>query len=298
VLYEMLVGDVPFRGENQVAVAMKHVREEVPDVQRMRPEVSAALAAVVDRATAKDLDRRYLDAASLVADLEEVLAIETARAGGATGEATTVLRTLPGPARKRLPLRLRIKPAVALALVIVAIAAVAAILVLAGGNTHRGTRPPSAKAAAGLVPFNLGQNAAHDYDPLGTGGEHPDRVSAAIDDDPNSAWSTETYDGGQLGKAGVGLYVDARPGVIAKRMDIRTSTPGWSATIYAAQTGPPAKVGPGWTAVGRIVHAQGSTKVRLTTDQAYRYYLIWITQLPPQGDHAAISDLALFRQTR
>src|SRR5918912_3640327 len=33
VLFEMLTGDVPFHGENQVAVAMKHVREERPDVQ-------------------------------------------------------------------------------------------------------------------------------------------------------------------------------------------------------------------------------------------------------------------------
>ena len=42
VLYEMLSGDVPFHGENQVAVAMKHVREDLPDVQVVRPEVSAA----------------------------------------------------------------------------------------------------------------------------------------------------------------------------------------------------------------------------------------------------------------
>ena len=46
VLFEMLTGDVPFHGENQVAVAMKHVREELPDVQLRRPEVSSALAAV------------------------------------------------------------------------------------------------------------------------------------------------------------------------------------------------------------------------------------------------------------
>ena len=44
VLYEMLTGEVPFKGDNQVAVAMKHVREEIPDVQVKRPEVSAALA--------------------------------------------------------------------------------------------------------------------------------------------------------------------------------------------------------------------------------------------------------------
>src|ERR671919_2542315 len=88
VLFEMLTGQVPFRGESQVAVAMKHVREEIPDVQVRRPEVSAALASVVERATAKDLQRRYLDASSLIADLEDVLAIETARAGQVTGEAT------------------------------------------------------------------------------------------------------------------------------------------------------------------------------------------------------------------
>ena len=107
VLFEMLTGDVPFHGENQVAVAMKHVREELPDVQLRRPEVSSALAAVVDRATAKDLDRRYGSDRELIADLEDVLAIETARSGQATGEATAVIRTLPARARRRLPLRMR-----------------------------------------------------------------------------------------------------------------------------------------------------------------------------------------------
>src|SRR5450759_3735322 len=88
VLYEMLTGEVPFRGENQVAVAMKHVREELPDVQAKRPELSAARAAVVDRATAKHQEDRYGDDAELIADLEDVLAIETLRAGSATGEVT------------------------------------------------------------------------------------------------------------------------------------------------------------------------------------------------------------------
>src|SRR3954471_984927 len=125
-LFEMLTGDVPYKGDNQVAVAMRHVREELPDVQVLRPEVSAALAAVVDRATAKDLQRRYLDASSLVADLEDVLAIETARAGQVTGEATAVLRTLPGSARRRLPLRMRVAPALVFVLMVLVAAAVVA----------------------------------------------------------------------------------------------------------------------------------------------------------------------------
>src|SRR5688500_17806118 len=64
VLYEMLTGEVPFHGENQVSVAMKHVREELPDVQMLRPEVSARLAAVLDRMPAKDLAHRHPAAAS------------------------------------------------------------------------------------------------------------------------------------------------------------------------------------------------------------------------------------------
>src|SRR6202171_4233616 len=55
VLYEMLTGTVPFQGDSPVAVAMKHVREEIPDVQRLRPHVSAATASVIERAVVKDL---------------------------------------------------------------------------------------------------------------------------------------------------------------------------------------------------------------------------------------------------
>src|SRR3954469_4220549 len=104
VLYEMLTGDVPFHGENQVAVAMKHVREDLPDVQVRRPQVSSALASVLDRMTAKDLANRYPDAKTLEDDLEEALAIEAARAGRSTGEATAVIATLPPGARRRGPL--------------------------------------------------------------------------------------------------------------------------------------------------------------------------------------------------
>src|ERR1700733_12786906 len=122
VLYEMLTGEVPFKGENQGAVAMKHVREELPDVQAKRPEVSSALAAVVDTATAKRVEDRYADDAELIADLEDVLAIETARAGSATGEVTSVLRTLPSSAQRRVPFTVRHRAfAVALTLIVIAV---------------------------------------------------------------------------------------------------------------------------------------------------------------------------------
>src|SRR6185295_15500550 len=46
VLYEMLTGKVPFSGDSHVSVAMKHINEGLPDVRRVRPEVSAALASL------------------------------------------------------------------------------------------------------------------------------------------------------------------------------------------------------------------------------------------------------------
>src|SRR5919205_508560 len=66
VLYEMLTGEIPFKADTQVAVAMRHVREPLPDVQRLRPEISAALAAVIERATAKETRNRYRTAAEMV----------------------------------------------------------------------------------------------------------------------------------------------------------------------------------------------------------------------------------------
>jgi serine/threonine-protein kinase len=297
VMFEMLTGDVPFSGENQVAVAMKHVREELPDVQLRRPEVSSALAAVLDRATAKELEDRYSDDTQLIADLEDVLSIETARTGGATGEATSVLRTLPGSARRRLPLRSRVSTGRLIAFAALLAAAVAVILVLALHNTHRGTGPAAAlKAPPKLTNVSLHKNAAHDYDPYGTGGEHPELARFAVDRDPSSTWSTENYDAGDLQKPGVGLYIDAKPSVSAKALQIQTPTPGFDVELYAAKDGPPKTVpDPGWKLVGSAKGLKSRQSISLdTASQRFRYYLIWITKLPPQGKKVEISEVALF----
>ena len=211
VFYEMLTGDVPFTGESPVAVAMKHVREDVPDVQLSRPEVSAATAAVVDRATAKDLSLRYPDAASMVAELEEALAIEASRTGQTTGEVTTVLRTLPGSTRRRLPWRMRhpVRWIVSLAL-LAALAALA--LILAANGAHRGVTS-DVPAGPGLTAVSLAQTAAHDYNPFGTGPENREDDQNAVDGDPNTSWSTEHYYDGTLKKAGgTGVGVVRRRG--------------------------------------------------------------------------------------
>ena len=54
VLYELLTGEVPFAGDNFVAVAMRHINEPPPAVRDKRPEVPPRVEAAVQRAMAKD----------------------------------------------------------------------------------------------------------------------------------------------------------------------------------------------------------------------------------------------------
>ncbi len=300
VLFEMLTGDVPFHGENQVAVAMKHVREDLPDVQMRRPEVSASLAAVLDRMTDKDLARRYPDAHTLVADLEDALAIEAKRSGKSTGEATAVLATLPPGAKRRLPLRMRRRvPLLAIvAVLLVGAAAAAYLLIQARDHTQRGVGPGKATPPAGTRVVSVKRSSAQDFDPLGNDGEHADEARFAIDRDPGTNWSTESYRGGGLnGKAGVGLYVDAAPGVAATSVEIDTPKPGWTAELWVAPDGAAPKGAPpkGWTKVGGGTVRRRQQRFTLRTEaKAYRYYLVWITKLPPAEQNVQIADVALF----
>jgi WD40 repeat protein len=59
VLYECLVGQPPFRGDSDIAVVFAHLEARPPTPSAQRPELPAALDAVIARALAKDPERRY-----------------------------------------------------------------------------------------------------------------------------------------------------------------------------------------------------------------------------------------------
>jgi serine/threonine-protein kinase len=302
VLYEMLTGDVPFQGENQVSVAMKHVREDLPDVQLMRPEVSARLAAVLDRMTDKDLAHRHPDAASVELDLEDALAAEASRTGTSPGEATAVLRTLPAAARRRLPLRLRLRVPMLLLALMIAVAGAVLYLLLdqAAERTRKGTGTGVTKALPGEEIISVKSTSANDYDPLGDDEEHDDQSRLAVDQDPGTAWTTETYANNILNKPtgetpGVGLYVDAEPSVNGRRLEIQTKEPGWKMELYATRS-TPSESWPddSWTRIGGGTVERRKQSFKLDTgDRRYRYYLVWITALPPDEDQVAITQLTL-----
>jgi len=308
VLYELLTGAVPFTGDTPVAVAMRHVREDVPDVQRLRPEVSAATAAVVDRATAHDLARRYRDIPALLLDLEEALAIEAARTGQATGEVTSVLRSLPLRARQRLPWRMR-HPARWIASFALLLVIVALVLIAAAGHTHSGTGVVSGVSTKpGLEPVSLAQSSAHDYNPFGTGPENRTQVDNVVDSDPNTTWSTAHYYEDTLKKAGgtgVGVYIDASPGIIARQIELQTPTPGFGVQIYATNhfnsslpygdaTSLTARGWQGPFGADASVHSRERIPIN-TSGHRFRYYLVWLTTLPPGQELASIAEMTLFR---
>lgn len=73
VLYEMLTGRPPFTGDNPVAVAIKHIQENPPPITKLNPEVPAPLAAVVEKAMAKNPGLRYQSAGNMAADVGRLL---------------------------------------------------------------------------------------------------------------------------------------------------------------------------------------------------------------------------------
>jgi serine/threonine-protein kinase len=257
---------------------------------------------VLDRMTDKDLERRYQDIPSLIADLEDALAIEAARSGTSTGEATAVLRTLPPRARRRLPLKMRfaVPVLVAIPLAILAVLAIGLIFNEAVDHTHRGTGAGrGAKPPAGTHTVSVGSTSAKAYDPIGGDGEHDADAHNVVDRDPGTSWATEHYTGGVLNKAGVGIYIDAKPSVDAKSIEI-DSKPGWHAELYAAPPGAvPAAIDHGWQHVGGGDVKRSEQRMRLATDgKRYRYYLVWITKLPPDASQVEIAEIKLFAPKR
>ena len=300
VLFEALTGRLPFRGDSQLAVATRHVREQLPDVQRLRPEVSAALAAVVDRATAKRLEPRYPDAREMIADLERALAFETARAGSASGEAEAVLRTLPRSTYARVPLRVRHRGSLLAGAAVVGLIGVAVALFALEGIHGDRRAPERVRPQVGVVYVPVALQGAHaiSYNPFGTGGpDDPLGAPLAIDGKPGDAWRTSEYAAGKLRKSGVGLFVELAAPEAAARLVLATPTPGIDLQVYGAQrlpTGQPARdLDPsalGWRQLGAARKVGAQVAIALDEPRtAFRYYLVWITRLEPDPTGAWIS---------
>jgi serine/threonine-protein kinase len=95
MLYEMIGGALPFTGDSAVAIALRHLTETPPPLQRLRPDTHPALEAVVMQALAKDPRQRFQDADGFIAALEHVRPQLRALPPGP--EDTAVFAPLPPP---------------------------------------------------------------------------------------------------------------------------------------------------------------------------------------------------------
>ncbi len=267
VLYELLAGEVPFDGDNFVAVAMRHVNDPVPSVREVRPDVPPRLDWAIQQAMAKDPGDRFDSMADFAAELEACHA-ELDGAEGATmivPRAAAPRRRRQGPTRRR---RLGIWPAVLIGVVLAAVAGgVVGALTLGGGGSGSASPP----RPSGPVRFA----SASAYDPLGDGHEHDEDARNAIDSDPTTFWQTETYQ--SFDKAGVGLALQAARPVSPKTMTVITDTPGFTAEIRAGDSPSTAKT----VADSQTMEATTTFKLR----RGGRWFVIWITDL---GDNSQV----------
>lgn len=73
VLYEMLSGDVPYKADQAVQVALKHMREPMPSVRAINSTVPQSLENIITRCTAKDPSLRYPNAEEMLVDVSTCL---------------------------------------------------------------------------------------------------------------------------------------------------------------------------------------------------------------------------------
>lgn len=78
LMYEMLAGTMPFRGETAVEIALKHIKEPMPSVRKVNPKVTQSLENVILKATAKNPKNRYNNVRELYDDLKTTMSPERA----------------------------------------------------------------------------------------------------------------------------------------------------------------------------------------------------------------------------
>ena len=72
-LFEMLTGRVPFNGETTVAIAIKHIQEELPSPREFVSEIPVSVEQIVFKCCQKSPDRRYQSMGELIVDLKKSL---------------------------------------------------------------------------------------------------------------------------------------------------------------------------------------------------------------------------------
>ena len=248
LLFELLTGEPP-RGRAFARTA--------------RPDVSRALDRVLARALDPDPARRFPDARSFADALARSVETETVDASD-EGRATSLFTWIGVP------------------LVVAGIAIVAIALGLWMGKLEVGgplgiRAAPDEPAAVEIPPTPIRPVSVGVIDPFGDGDELSSNAGLADDGDLQTAWRSENYFDGELGKPGFGLLLDlgGRHEVLGLRL--WTPHPGFRFRL-AVGDDPDALVD---EAGGEVTSTSLS---RVPLRGAGRYVLVWITSVVPVDD--------------
>ncbi|HEV2809883.1 MAG TPA: protein kinase, partial [Acidimicrobiales bacterium] len=303
VLYEMVCGRPPFSGDNATTTAVARLTSEPLRPRQVRAGIPRGLEQVVLRAMARRPGDRHASAAELRSALEHVdlgradtndatvvrdaTAFSPAAAASRPGRATTPRAAGPGrrPNSPSAPSpgfprteRAWLVPA---ALIVVVAVTLGVVGVLFGrtqlggdlfdsvGNGPRSAGPEGPVAITGTASF----------DPFGSGGEHDEELSRLLDNNPDTAWTTEEYNSPDLGglKQGVGVVLTLAQATALDRLEISSPTEGWAASVYVADR--PATTLAGW---GEAVATEDDIGGDVSFDlggASGEAVLVWITHL-------------------
>ena len=73
LMYEILTGKLPFKGDNAVEIALKQMKDKIPSVCKLNPEIPQAVENVILKACAKNPKNRYESVKDMYVDLKSVL---------------------------------------------------------------------------------------------------------------------------------------------------------------------------------------------------------------------------------
>ena len=250
VLYEMLCGRPPFEGDGEAAVALARLQRDPLRPRQVRPSVPRALEDIVCRAMARNPGDRYDSAADLRAALLAAGASPTADVDGEVGATNvTAAPTIPppppaaGPGATPPPAsgpsfrqteRSWLVPTVLLVLIALSLGVAGLLFGRSGAGDLIGGVRDAITGTEDAVQIEL--TSAQDFDPFGDGAESPNQVDAAIDGNPETAWTTESYDNRDITalKPGVGLVLSAQQASELEKLVLTSPTNDWSASFYVA----------------------------------------------------------------
>jgi tRNA A-37 threonylcarbamoyl transferase component Bud32 len=319
VLYEMLCGRVPFEADTSSATALARLHSDPQRPRLVKAGVPRELEAITMRLLARDPADRFPTATDVRAALlgagadDRAAAVDSTVAQRLTGPIPPpplgggrnaagpfpTGSTPPGnvPVRFRDSERRWIVPTLLVVLVAVALG-LAGLLIQGSGNTLFGDggngneteTPPAEQPATGTATVS----EVVDFDPQGTDGEHGDETGNAVDGDPDTAWTSESYSSPEWGglKPGVGLIFVLDGATDLRSVEVDSSSVGWEGEVYVADA--PAESLEDWgDPVATFDTGDGGT-ARVTFEQEGSAVLLWFTRAGDNGQ-MVVDDVRLGR---